>query len=90
VSFICIWSRRLITLFVASIERKPGEIGEAFALTLALQMATIYVIFLNPIFKTVPLTISELTITMALSSIVFCAVEIKKYIRRLKDIRKAP
>lgn len=56
----------------------------AFALTLVLQMATIYVPVLNPVFKTEPLTFHELVFTLALSSVVFFAVEIEKYIRRRK------
>jgi Ca2+-transporting ATPase len=56
----------------------------AFALTLALQMTTIYVPVLNPIFKTEPLTVNELMCTLALSSVVFFAVEIEKYFRRRK------
>jgi Ca2+-transporting ATPase len=54
----------------------------AFALTFALQMATIYVPFLNPIFKTQPLTAAELGFTLAMSTVVFIAVEIEKFFKR--------
>lgn len=54
----------------------------AFLLTFALQMATVYVPFLNPVFKTEPLTLYELGLTLALSSVVFFAVEIEKWTKR--------
>ncbi len=54
----------------------------AFALTLVLQMATIYVPFLHPVFKTRPLSFHELVFTLAMSSVVFFAVETEKWIRR--------
>jgi Ca2+-transporting ATPase len=54
----------------------------AVLLTFALQMATIYIPSLNKIFKTEPLTLQELLIALALSSIVFIAVEIEKLLRR--------
>lgn len=58
----------------------------AFALTFALQMATIYVPFLNPIFKTEPLAFAELMFTLALASVVFIAVEIEKLLLRRRKI----
>ncbi|KKM89384.1 hypothetical protein LCGC14_1249230 [marine sediment metagenome] len=52
-------------------------------ITFLLQMAIIYVPFLNPIFRTEPLTFNELLFTLALSVIVFIAVEIEKaFLRR--------
>jgi Ca2+-transporting ATPase len=51
----------------------------AVVLTVALQMATIYIPALNPIFKTEPLDLDELLLCLALSSIVFIAVEIEKW-----------
>lgn len=50
--------------------------------TFALQLATIYVPWLNPIFKTQPLTWDELAICLAMSSVVFVAVEIEKALVR--------
>jgi P-type Ca2+ transporter type 2C len=50
--------------------------------TFALQMATIYVPVFNRIFKTQPLSMSELLICLALSSIVFIGVEVEKWFVR--------
>jgi len=54
----------------------------AVALTFALQMATIYVPFLNPVFKTQPLSASELGLCLAAAAVVFVVVEIEKYWRQ--------
>jgi Ca2+-transporting ATPase len=54
----------------------------AVLLTFALQMATIYVPFLNPIFHTMPLTMDQLGLCLILSTIVFFAVELEKWVRR--------
>jgi Ca2+-transporting ATPase len=60
----------------------------AFALTFGLQMATIYVPALQPIFKTQPLTLQELLLTILLSSVVFIAVEMEKLLKRKKSPHK--
>ncbi|SAL64060.1 cation transport ATPase [Caballeronia humi] len=54
----------------------------AVLLTLFLQLMTIYVPALNPIFKTAPLNVVELTACLLLSGIVFILVEIEKLFRR--------
>ncbi|MDO8714458.1 MAG: calcium-translocating P-type ATPase, PMCA-type [Polynucleobacter sp.] len=54
----------------------------AVVMTFMLQMATIYVPAFNPIFKTEPLNMNELVFCFALSSVVFIAVEIEKWLIR--------
>ncbi len=69
------------SLFSLGIFSNRPLIG-AVILTFALQMATIYVPFLQPIFKTEALTFGELTFALAMSSVVFIAVEIEKCFKR--------
>jgi Ca2+-transporting ATPase len=54
----------------------------AVLLTFGLQMAVLYVPVLQPIFKTDALSRDELLFCLALSSVVFIAVEIEKWMRR--------
>jgi Ca2+-transporting ATPase len=56
----------------------------AVLLTLVLQLAVIYVPFLQDIFRTQSLTMTELFICVGLSSVVFWAVEVEKWIKRLR------
>jgi Ca2+-transporting ATPase len=55
----------------------------AVLLTLGLQLAVIYVPYLQDIFRTQSLSITELAICFGLSSIVFWAVELEKLIKRI-------
>jgi Ca2+-transporting ATPase len=54
----------------------------AVLLTFVLQLGTIYVPTLNPVFNTEPLTGQELVFCLAASTIVFIAVEVEKVLRR--------
>ncbi len=54
----------------------------AVLLTFALQMAIIYWPLLHPIFKTQPLSLAELALCLALSSVVWLVVEVEKSWRR--------
>jgi Ca2+-transporting ATPase len=57
----------------------------ALIITVALQLMIIYIPFFNDIFRTQPLTFYELVITLAVSAIVFWAVEIEKWIKRIRN-----
>ncbi|MHB8759076.1 MAG: cation-translocating P-type ATPase [Thiobacillus sp.] len=54
----------------------------ALAVTFALQMGVLYLPWLNPIFRTEPLSAGELGACLALSSVVFVGVEIEKWLVR--------
>jgi Ca2+-transporting ATPase len=58
------------------------QLAAAVLLTLSLQMAVIYVPFLQDIFRTQSLTLNELLTCIGLSSIVFWAVEMEKWVKR--------
>ncbi len=62
----------------------------ALLLTFALQMAVLYVPWLNPIFNTEPLSLDELAACLALSSVVFVGVEIEKALVRRGWLYKSP
>jgi len=73
------------SLFTQGIFGNKQLIG-AVLLTLGLQLAVIYVPFLQDIFRTQALTVTELFICLGLSSIVFWAVEIEKWVKRIKKM----
>ncbi len=54
----------------------------AVLFTVGLQLATLYVPAFNPVFKTEPLTASELAFCLAISTVVFFAVEGEKLLVR--------
>jgi len=59
----------------------------AVLLTFVLQMATIYVPALNPIFRTEPLSLMELAICLGASFVVYIAVEIEKFWRKKSSLQ---
>lgn len=76
------------SLFQMGIFSNPQLIF-AILLTFVLQMAVVYVPFLQDIFKTQALSLNELIICIALSSVVFWAVEIEKFLKRRTMKQKA-
>jgi Ca2+-transporting ATPase len=69
------------SLFSIGVFSNPALVG-AVLLTFALQLAVVYVPFLQTIFQTVPLSLPELAICLAASALVFWAVEAVKWIGR--------
>jgi Ca2+-transporting ATPase len=68
------------SIFKTGIFSNKSMLG-AILITVSLQLMIIYLPFLNLVFKTHPLTYFELAITLAVSSIVFWAVEMEKWIK---------
>ena len=79
---MAIRSERDSTFKIGFLSNKP-MVG-ALLITVTLQLMIIYVPFCNEIFKTQPLTMYELLLTLAVSSTVFWAVEIEKWIKNIK------
>jgi Ca2+-transporting ATPase len=69
------------SLFTQGLRSNPLLLG-AVGLTVALQLATIYVPALNDVFRTQPLSAGELALTLAIAGVVFVAVEIEKWVKR--------
>lgn len=69
------------SLFTVGLLSNRAMLG-AVLLTFILQMALIYVPFLQRFFETVPLSLNELLLVLAASSTVFIAVELDKWRRR--------
>ena len=69
------------SLFTQGLFSNAALLG-AVALSFALQFAIIYVPVLQPIFKTVALTATEVAICIGLPALVFVAVEIEKWLLR--------
>jgi Ca2+-transporting ATPase len=62
----------------------------AVLLTLALQLAVIYVPALNPIFKTQPLPVFDLLVCLGLSSLTLWVVELEKWLIRRGVLYRRP
>jgi Ca2+-transporting ATPase len=77
---LAIRSERL-SFFALGATSNP-QLLAAVIFTVLLQMATIYVPALNPVFRTEALSLTELLLCLALSSIVFFAVEFEKWMIR--------
>ncbi|MBS3908650.1 MAG: cation-translocating P-type ATPase [Actinobacteria bacterium] len=69
------------SLFQIGVFSNKPLIG-AILLTFALQMAAVYAPFLNPIFKTVPLSLVELAVAFSISAVALVVVEAEKLYRK--------
>ena len=89
---VIVWGQLTTALAVRSEKESLFKLGlftnkamlGAIAVGVVLQLAVIYVPFLNPIFDTKPLTAGELLLCTALSFIPFVAIELEKFVKRKK------
>jgi Ca2+-transporting ATPase len=75
------------SLFTQGLTSNAPLLG-AVVLTVALQLAAIYVPALQAVFKTQPLGPAELTLAVTAAGVVFVAVEIEKWTMRRRDHRR--
>ena len=75
------------SVFRIGFHTNPALAGTV-VLTLLLQLAVIYLPFLQGIFETVPLSARDLGISLALSTSVFWAVELDKLVQRVRERRR--
>lgn len=73
------------SLFTSGLLSNKPLLG-AVLLTFALQMAVVYLPFLQEIFGTVALSLSELSVSLGMSTIVFFGVELEKWWLRRKAV----
>jgi Ca2+-transporting ATPase len=78
----------LFSLFQIGIFSNRALLG-AVVLTLLLQLAVIYLPFMNVIFETTPLTPQDLLVTVVFGLVLFAAVEIEKWIKRQRQPQTA-
>lgn len=72
------------SLFTIGLGSNRAMIGAVLS-TFLLQLAVIYVPFLQPIFETVPLSLPDLALALGLSTVVFWVSEVEKLIRRQRE-----
>jgi Ca2+-transporting ATPase len=60
----------------------------AVCLTIALQIALLYVAGLRQVFRTTALSPVDLAATAAVATVIFCAVELEKYLLQRKAVLK--
>jgi P-type Ca2+ transporter type 2C len=65
--------------------RNPLLLG-MIALVVVLQLAVVYLPALNTFFKTQPLGQVEMTIVVVLSSVVFFAIELEKWVKKRRGV----
>ncbi|MBE7474062.1 MAG: ATPase [Anaerolineae bacterium] len=72
------------SLFTIGLGSNRAMIGAVLS-TFLLQLAVIYIPFLQPIFETTPLSLPDLALALGLSTVVFWVSEVEKLIRRQRE-----